>query len=70
MILLRPGLHQFLQCIRKAINADSWKREKIRYMIDLYPEEMKSELIRVRLTIEKPSLNLSVLNTKEGTESQ
>lgn len=28
------------------------------YIIDLYPEDVKHELIRVRLTIEKPSLNL------------
>ncbi len=28
------------------------------YLIDLYPEEIKSELIRVRLTIKKPSLDL------------
>ena len=28
------------------------------YIIDLYPEDVKNELIRVRLTIAKPSLNL------------
>lgn len=28
------------------------------YLIDLYPEEIKSELIRVRMTIKKPSLDL------------
>lgn len=28
------------------------------YVIDLYPEDVKNELIRVRLTIAKPSLNL------------
>ncbi len=34
------------------------EERKDSYIIDLYPEEMKSDLIRVRLTIEKPSLNL------------
>ena len=28
------------------------------YLIDLYPDEIESDLIRVRLTISKPSLNL------------
>ncbi len=28
------------------------------YVIDLYPEDIQSELVRVRLAIEKPSLNL------------
>ncbi len=28
------------------------------YIIDLYPEDIKHDLIRVRLTIEKPSLKL------------
>ena len=34
------------------------EEKKNSYIIDLYPEELKSELIRVRLTIGKPSLNL------------
>ncbi len=34
------------------------------YIIDLYPEDLKSELIRVRLTIGKPSLNLISLEYK------
>jgi outer membrane lipoprotein carrier protein len=34
------------------------EEKKDSYIIDMYPEELKSELIRVRLTIEKPSLNL------------
>jgi outer membrane lipoprotein-sorting protein len=34
------------------------------YLIDLYPEEIESELIRVRLTIEKPSLNLTSFEYK------
>jgi outer membrane lipoprotein carrier protein len=29
------------------------------YIIDLYPEDIKSDLIRVRLTLSKPSLSLS-----------
>ena len=28
------------------------------YLVDLYPEDIKSDLIRVRLSIEKPSMNL------------
>ena len=34
------------------------------YMIDLYPEEIKNELIRVRLTIAKPSLELASFEYK------
>jgi len=34
------------------------EEKKNSYIIDLYPEELKSELIRVRLTIGKPSLDL------------
>ena len=34
------------------------------YVVDLYPEEIKSDLIRVRLTIEKPSLNLDCFEYK------
>lgn len=34
------------------------EEKKDSYIIDLYPEDVKNELIRVRLTIEKPSLNL------------
>jgi len=34
------------------------------YLIDLYPEDIKSELIRVRLNIEKPSLNLNSFEYK------
>jgi len=28
------------------------------YLVDLYPEDIKSDLVRVRLSIEKPSMNL------------
>jgi outer membrane lipoprotein-sorting protein len=34
------------------------------YIIDLYPEDIKNELIRVRLTILKPSLNLNAFEYK------
>jgi outer membrane lipoprotein-sorting protein len=34
------------------------EEKKDLYLIDLYPEEIKNELIRVRLTIKKPSLDL------------
>ena len=34
------------------------------YVIDLYPEEIRNELIRVRLSIAKPSLNLKSLEYK------
>lgn len=34
------------------------------YLIDLYPDEIQSELIRVRLTIKKPSLDLSTFEYK------
>jgi outer membrane lipoprotein carrier protein len=34
------------------------------YVIDLYPEDLKNELIRVRLSIAKPSLNLKKLEYK------
>jgi outer membrane lipoprotein-sorting protein len=34
------------------------------YIIDLYPEDLKNELIRVRLTIMKPSLNLNSFEYK------
>ena len=40
------------------------EEKKNSYIVDLYPEELKSELIRVRLTIEKPSLNLVILEYK------
>jgi outer membrane lipoprotein-sorting protein len=34
------------------------------YLIDLYPEDIKNELVRVRLTIAKPSLNLTSFEYK------
>jgi len=34
------------------------------YLIDLYPEDVKNDLNRVRLTIEKPSLNLKSFEYK------
>jgi outer membrane lipoprotein-sorting protein len=34
------------------------------YLIDLYPEDLKNELIRVRLTIARPSLNLKSFEYK------
>ncbi len=34
------------------------------YVIDLYPEDIKNELIRVRLSISKPSLNLKSFEYK------
>jgi outer membrane lipoprotein-sorting protein len=34
------------------------------YIIDLYPDDIKSDLIRVRLTIGKPSLNIRALEYK------
>ena len=39
------------------------------YIIDLYPEDLKTELIRVRLTLERPSLDLKTLEykKKDGT---
>lgn len=36
-----------------------------RYVIDLYPEDVGSDLIRVRLTIAKPSLDLKSLEYKQ-----
>jgi outer membrane lipoprotein carrier protein len=35
------------------------------YLIDLYPEDLKNELIRVRLTIAKPSLELKSFEYKK-----
>jgi outer membrane lipoprotein-sorting protein len=35
------------------------------YLIDLYPEDIKNELIRVRLTISKPSLELKSFEYKK-----
>ncbi|MBW6500132.1 MAG: outer membrane lipoprotein carrier protein LolA [Bacteroidales bacterium] len=35
-----------------------------RYIIDLYPEDLKSDLIRIRLTIGKPSLNIRAIEYK------
>lgn len=35
-----------------------------RYIIDLYPEDIKSDLIRIRLTIGKPSLNIRAIEYK------
>jgi len=35
-----------------------------RYVIDLYPEDLKNELIRVRLSIAKPSMNLKSFEYK------
>lgn len=35
-----------------------------RYIIDLYPEDIKSDLIRIRLTIGKPSLNIRAIENK------
>ncbi len=35
------------------------------YIIDLYPEDIKSDLLRVRLTIGKPHLNLISLEYKK-----
>jgi len=40
------------------------EEKKNSYIIDLYPEELKSDLIRVRLTIQKPSLNLASFEYK------
>src|ERR1035437_1090158 len=39
------------------------------YIIDMYPEDMKSEMIRIRLTIGKSQLNLTSLEykKKDGT---
>jgi outer membrane lipoprotein carrier protein len=39
------------------------------YVIDMYPEDIKSELVRIRLTIGKPQLNLISLEykKKDGT---
>ena len=34
------------------------------YVIDLYPEDINSDIIRIRLTIGKPSLNLRVVEYK------
>ena len=34
------------------------------YVIDLYPEDTRSELIRIRLTLSKPSLNIRELEYK------
>jgi outer membrane lipoprotein-sorting protein len=40
-----------------------------KYKVDLYPEDIKNELIRIRLTIGKPLLNLISLEykKKDGT---
>ncbi|MFO7620141.1 MAG: outer membrane lipoprotein carrier protein LolA [Bacteroidales bacterium] len=35
-----------------------------RYIIDLYPEDIKSDLIRIRLTLGKPSLNIRAIEYK------
>jgi len=40
------------------------EEKKNSYIIDLYPVELKSDLIRVRLTIIKPSLNLASFEYK------
>ena len=40
------------------------EERKDSYLIDLYPDEIKNELIRVRLIIEKPSLELASLEYK------
>lgn len=40
------------------------EERKDSYLIDLYPEEINNELIRVRLTIRKPSLDLTGLEYK------
>ncbi len=39
------------------------------YIVDMYPEDLKSELVRIRLTIGKPELNLISLEykKKDGT---
>lgn len=36
------------------------------YLIDLYPEDIKSDLVRVRLTIKKPDLSLQSLEYKRS----
>jgi outer membrane lipoprotein carrier protein len=36
------------------------------YIIDLYPEDMKSDLVRVRLTFNKPDLNLISMEYKRS----
>jgi hypothetical protein len=36
------------------------------YLIDLYPEDIKSDLVRVRLDIKKPDLNLRSLEYKRN----
>jgi outer membrane lipoprotein carrier protein len=36
------------------------------YLVDLYPEDIKSDLIRVRLSIKKPDLNLTRLEYKRN----
>jgi outer membrane lipoprotein carrier protein len=36
------------------------------YLIDLYPEDIKSDLVRVRLAIRKPDLNLTSLEYKRS----
>jgi outer membrane lipoprotein carrier protein len=36
------------------------------YLIDLYPEDIKSELVRVRLSINKPDLNLISMEYKRS----
>jgi len=49
---------------RKGYKCRLVEEKKNSYIIDLYPEKLKSELIRVRLTIEKPSLNLTSFEYK------
>jgi outer membrane lipoprotein carrier protein len=36
------------------------------YLIDLYPEDIKSDLVRIRLTIKKPDLNLLKMEYKRS----
>jgi outer membrane lipoprotein-sorting protein len=36
------------------------------FLIDLYPEDIKSDLVRVRLTINKPDLSLQSLEYKRS----
>lgn len=43
---------------KKGYKARLLEEKKDSYIIDLYPEEIKNELIRVRLAIKKPSLDL------------
>lgn len=59
----RPS--QIFSMYKKGYNSRLIEEKSDSYIIDLYPEDIKSELLRVRLSIEKVSLNLISLEYKK-----